>query len=135
VRPAAEPTLTPISFTIKAPIRTEPSTGVLTGAILGLATYLFTDTLNLRDSNQGVPPQNPHHHLEGPSPPRKHHHTTASALPSRPLFPQSIPTILEEEDEDSPFPGGGDVKQRGGSRVRRVGGGWSDESDGTVTGD
>jgi len=49
-------------------------------------------------------------------------------MPGRALFPRAIPTILEEEDEDSPFLVGGSGRKQRAGRVKRTTG-WSSEDE------
>ncbi|PWW76686.1 hypothetical protein C7212DRAFT_363595 [Tuber magnatum] len=114
--------------------------GISTGAILGLASYFLTDTLDFRDE-PAVPGAVGQTRLtkERIKSAAKNTTTTATTaigtantrVPARVLSPQAIPTILEEEDEDSPFlvgSSGGGGKRREG-RVRRATG-WSSEDEG-----
>ncbi|PUU73673.1 hypothetical protein B9Z19DRAFT_1068792 [Tuber borchii] len=109
------------------------ATGISAGAILGLASYFLTDTLDFRNEPRAAP------RALGQTRPKKErircatkkNTTTATSntkVPARVLFPQVIPTILEEEDEDSPFLVSGAGGKRRTGRVKRATG-WSSEEE------
>ncbi|CUS07428.1 unnamed protein product [Tuber aestivum] len=108
--------------------------GISTGAILGLASYFLTDTLDFCD--EPVAPRPGQTRLKngrirgttGRTITTTATGTVDTKMPARVLFPQAIPTILEEEDEDSPFlVGSGSGKRREGRGKRAAR--WSSEDE------
>ncbi|KAG0644320.1 hypothetical protein HOY80DRAFT_997041 [Tuber brumale] len=109
--------------------------GISTGAILGLASYFLSDTLDSRDE-PAAPGQLGRAGLKDGrirsaaknTATTPHTDVANTKMSARVLFPQAIPTILEEEDEDSPFLVGGSGGKRGAGRVKRTIG-WSGEDE------
>ncbi|RPA90346.1 hypothetical protein L873DRAFT_1821290 [Choiromyces venosus 120613-1] len=126
---------------------TDEQTGISAGAILGLASTFFTDALDLRDksstssSSRALGRRLKKERIKSATNTKSTTGIASAKVPARVLFPQAIPTILEEEDEDSPFLVGGAGKRRAGILVgggigaaagrgrRAVGTGWSSEDE------
>lgn len=104
---------------------------MLTGTLLGIGVHVFIGAFGLRETATSQASA-----ITSPTPPRKRALSSAAIKSthgqqlhppvSRMLFPSSIPTILEEEDEDS-LPG----SQVGRQKIKKSGLNplWADASD------
>lgn len=93
-----------------------PSPGVLTGTLLGITIYVFIGVFGLRDkleteTSATSSPTRSRKRALASAPTKSTHGQQPHPPVSRMLFPSSIPTILEEEDEDS-LPGSQVGRQR-----------------------
>ncbi|KAI5853104.1 hypothetical protein DFP73DRAFT_535128 [Morchella snyderi] len=108
--------------------------GMIAGVLLGFTSHIFSGALGLYQETESIAPSNlgrskkrtSSQGYRSPIPVKQQAHTPMARM----LFPPSIPTILEEEDEDSPIlPGNRRRRGKAGNNVEAWFNGSDESSD------